>query len=124
MSRLTVELADEWNTWGTPEVAAAKAAVIDRACDVAGRDHRSLRRSVQALFFLVDDADTARRILESAPADRSVAGGPEVIADAVSRYLDAGFDEIIFPDFTLGTDADQRLAAYDRLNREVLARFR
>jgi alkanesulfonate monooxygenase SsuD/methylene tetrahydromethanopterin reductase-like flavin-dependent oxidoreductase (luciferase family) len=124
MSRLTVELADEWNTWGTPEVAGEKASVIDRACDAAGRDPRSLKRSVQALFFLVDDADTARRILEAAPADRSVAGGPEVIAEAVSRYLDAGFDEIIFPDFTLGADAEQRLAAYDRLNREVLARFR
>jgi alkanesulfonate monooxygenase SsuD/methylene tetrahydromethanopterin reductase-like flavin-dependent oxidoreductase (luciferase family) len=124
MSRLTVELADEWNTWGTPVVAAEKAAVIDRACELAGRDPRSLRRSVQALFFLVDDVDTARRILEAAPTDRSVAGGPDVIAEAITRYVEAGFDEIIFPDFTLGADASQRLASYDRLNREVLDRFR
>jgi alkanesulfonate monooxygenase SsuD/methylene tetrahydromethanopterin reductase-like flavin-dependent oxidoreductase (luciferase family) len=124
MSRLTVELADEWNTWGTPAVAAEKVAVIDRACELAGRDPRSLRRSVQALFFLVDDVDTAGRILEAAPADRSVAGGPDVIADAIARYVDLGFDEIIFPDFTLGADASQRLAAYERLNREVLDRFR
>jgi alkanesulfonate monooxygenase SsuD/methylene tetrahydromethanopterin reductase-like flavin-dependent oxidoreductase (luciferase family) len=124
MSRLTVELADEWNTWGTPVVAAEKAAVIDRACELAGRDPKSLRRSVQALFFLVDDVDTAARILEAAPADRSVAGGTDEIAEAISRYVEAGFDEIIFPDFTLGADASQRLAAYERLNREVLDRFR
>jgi alkanesulfonate monooxygenase SsuD/methylene tetrahydromethanopterin reductase-like flavin-dependent oxidoreductase (luciferase family) len=124
MSRLTAQLADEWNTWGTPDVAGDKVAVIDRACENAGRDPRTLRRSVQALFFLVDDADTARRILDAAPADRSIAGGPEVIADAIARYVDLGFDEIIVPDFTLGADTSQRLAAYERLNREVLSRFR
>lgn len=124
MSRLTVELADEWNTWGTPTVAGEKTAVIDRACEAAGRDPRSLRRSVQALFFLVDDESTAHRILESAPADRTVAGGPDVIADAISRYVALGFDEIIFPDFTLGADAETRRANYERLSRDVLNRFR
>lgn len=124
MSRLTVELADEWNTWGTPEVAGSRAALIDRACVAAGRDPRSLHRSVQALFFLVDDDATARRILESAPSDRTVAGGPDVIADAITRYVESGFDEIIFPDFTLGSDAAGRLATYDRITREVLTRFR
>lgn len=124
MSRLTVELADEWNTWGTPEVAGQKSAVIDRACDKAGRDPRSLRRSVQALFFLIDDESTARRILESAPADRSVVGGPDVIASAVSRYVELGFDEIIFPDFTLGADAETRRSNFERINREILSRFR
>ena len=124
MSRLTVELADEWNTWGTPVVAGERAAVIDRACENAGRDPRSLRRSVQALFFLIDDESTARRILESAPPDRSVVGGPDVIADAVARYVELGFDEIIFPDFTLGTDAGTRRANYERISGEVLSRFR
>lgn len=123
MSRLTVELADEWNTWGTPDVAGEKATVIDRACETAGRDPRSLRRSVQALFFLIDDDATARRILESAPSDRSVAGGPDVIAAAISRYVELGFDEIIFPDFTLGTDAETRRVTYERISREVLSRF-
>lgn len=124
MSRLTVELADEWNTWGDPSVAGEKSAIIDRACERAGRDPSSLWRSVQALFFLVDDEATASRIRASAPSDRTVAGGPSVIADAVARYRQLGFDEIIFPDFTLGADPDQRRANYERLSREVLDQFR
>lgn len=124
MSRLTVELADEWNTWGTPDVARDKARVIDRACEKAGRDPGTLHRSVQALFFLVDDESVAQKILGSAPADRSVAGGPTVISEAIARYVEAGFDEIIFPDFTLGADAEARRSTYERLKAEVLSSFR
>jgi len=124
MSRLTVETADEWNTWGTPEVAAERIGVIDRACERAGRDPRSLHRSVQALFFLTDDDEHAERIRATAPADRSVIGNDDVVAEAIARYRDLGFDEVIFPDFTLGGDADRRLASYERIRSRILGRFR
>lgn len=123
MSRLTAELADEWNTWGTPAVAAERATIIDRACERAGRDPATLHRSVQGLFFLVDDADTAERIRAGAPADRSIIGSPSMIADAIAQYVDAGFDEVIIPDFTLGFDAERRLEAYERFTVEILSSF-
>ena len=47
-----------------------------------------------------------------------------MIADAVARYVEIGFDEIIFPDFTLGADAETRRDNYERISEEVLSRFR
>lgn len=62
--RLVAELADGWNTcWAwTPADYAARAAVLDRACEEVGRDPASVHRSL-GLYALVgeDDADLARR---------------------------------------------------------------
>jgi probable F420-dependent oxidoreductase len=65
--------ADGWNTawvW-TPEDWAARAAVLDRACEEAGRDPASVTRSV-GLYALAgeDEADLAarfRRLQELSP---------------------------------------------------------
>jgi probable F420-dependent oxidoreductase len=62
--RLVAELADGWNTcWAwTPDDYAARAAVLDRACEEVGRDPATVHRSV-GLYALggEDDADLARR---------------------------------------------------------------
>lgn len=123
MSRITVTTADEWNTWGTPEVAATKAAVIDRACEKHGRDPKSLHRSVQALFFPTPDRTTAESILAVAPSDRSIAGGVETFVDAIGQFVRSGFDEVIVPDFTLGSDPSARRDSYEMFRAEVLPHF-
>lgn len=123
MSRITVTSADEWNTWGNPEVAAEKAQVVDRACDRHGRDPESLHRSVQALFFPTDDDSAAQAILAAAPPDRTIAGSTATIVDAIGAFVDAGFDEIIVPDFTLGSDASARRDNYELFRSEVLPHF-
>lgn len=123
MLRLTARFAAEWNTWGTPDSAAP---VIDRlraACEKEGRDPATLRKSVQALFFLVDDESEAADLRTKMPADRAVVGGTDRIIEAVERYRALGFDEVCFPDFTLGASATERRESYSRLASEVLSAF-
>ncbi len=120
MSRITASHADEWNTWGTLKEARPRLDAIQQSCEAIGRDPASLRTSVQALFFLVDDASVAARIAAKAPADRSIIGDVHHIAGELTAYREAGFDEVIFPDFTLGTDAGQRRETYERIATEVL----
>lgn len=124
MTGITVRHADEWNVWGTPDTAGEKAATLDQACERLGREPRSIRRSVQAFFFLADDREKADRIRAKAPADRSVIGGPDEICAAIARYGDLGFDEIIVPDFSLGAGPEQRRASYARFVEEIIPNFR
>ena len=123
MTAITARHAHEWNTWGTPETAAERIAVLRRACESIGRDPATLRCSVQGMFFVTDDADKAERLARSAPADRAVIGSLERIAERIEGYVEAGFDEVIIPDFTLGSTPEARRIMYDRFAREVLPHF-
>lgn len=123
MTAITARHAHEWNTWGTPETAAERIAVLRRACESIGRDPATLRCSVQGMFFVTDDADKAERLARSAPADRAVIGSLERIAERIEGYVEAGFDEVIIPDFTLGSTPEARRSMYDRFAREVLPHF-
>jgi alkanesulfonate monooxygenase SsuD/methylene tetrahydromethanopterin reductase-like flavin-dependent oxidoreductase (luciferase family) len=46
--------------------------------------------------------------------DRSIAGPVDQIVEQLGAYVEAGFDEFIVPDFTLGTTAEER---FDNLRR-------
>ena len=120
MSRIAAAHADEWNTWGNVSEATTRLAAIHRACEDIGRDPATLRTSVQALFFLVDDATAAAKIAEKAPSDRSIVGNPDQIAESLHEYRRAGFDEIIFPDFTLGGTQTARHEAYERIASDII----
>ena len=120
MSRITASHAHEWNTWGTVEQAAERISTIRRACESIGRDPATLRTSVQALFFLVDDSAVAAKIAAKAPADRSIIGDAHHIAAACATYRDLGYDEIIVPDFTLGSTPESRRESYERFATEVI----
>lgn len=43
MLRLTARFAQEWNTWGTPEVAGGVIAKLREACEKEGRDPATVR---------------------------------------------------------------------------------
>ncbi|MEZ5177970.1 MAG: TIGR03560 family F420-dependent LLM class oxidoreductase [Acidimicrobiales bacterium] len=117
MAALVARWADEWNSWGTPEVFAEKGAHVTRALEEAGRDPATLARSTQALVFLgPDGATTAERFAAIRPA---IGGTPEQLVEVVGRYAEAGVDELIFPDFTFGPQA-QALETIDQLAREVV----
>lgn len=121
MLRITARHAHEWNAWGTPETTAPLVTRVETACAEVGRDPSTLHRSVQALFFLVDDPATAERIRAVAPADRSVVGDASHIRGVVEKYAAQGFDEIIVPDFVLGDTPEQRRAGYERFRDQVIA---
>ena len=124
MTAITARHAHEWNTWGTPETARERITVLRRACEKIGRDPATIRCSVQGMFFIVDDPAKASRLAASAPEDRAVIGSLQHIAERISGYLEAGYDEVIIPDFTLGPTPEARREMYQRFAEEVLPNFR
>lgn len=124
MLRLTARFASEWNTWGTPEGASVVIARLREACEKEGRDPATLRKSVQALFFIMGDEASAESLRPKVPADRSVVGTVSQLVDVIGAYQEAGFDEVCIPDFTLGGSAAQRLESYQTFWSEVASKFR
>jgi len=121
--RIAAEHAQEWNVWSTPEVFAHKSAVLDRHCEDLGRDPTEIRRSTQALLFLSDDESYLARFRDSDIGRSAIVGTPAEVVDIVGGYRDAGVDELIVPDFTLGT-GERRTETLTRFHEEVAAHFR
>lgn len=115
--------ADEWNMWSLPPELAAKRDELDRACEANDRDPATIATSTQALFVVLDSNDEAQKWLDMLKARPCVAGTPERIAETVAAWREAGVDEVIVPDFTLGGGA-QRAEALDRIIEEVAPAFR
>jgi alkanesulfonate monooxygenase SsuD/methylene tetrahydromethanopterin reductase-like flavin-dependent oxidoreductase (luciferase family) len=120
MLRLTARWAQAWNIWGTPERVRDRSAALDQACAAVGRDPATVRRTAQALFFLIDDDDAANAIRARVPADRLVIGGAAELVDNLGDYQAAGIDELIVPDFAFGKTSEKRREAYDRFWNEVV----
>jgi alkanesulfonate monooxygenase SsuD/methylene tetrahydromethanopterin reductase-like flavin-dependent oxidoreductase (luciferase family) len=123
MMRITARHADEWNTWGDVEAATTKTNAFLAACDAVGRNPTTMRRSVQAIVFLEDDADTLAGLRENAPAGRSIVGTPSELVDTIGQYVELGFDELIVPEWNFGRDLDARLAKIDRFRTEVASQI-
>jgi alkanesulfonate monooxygenase SsuD/methylene tetrahydromethanopterin reductase-like flavin-dependent oxidoreductase (luciferase family) len=124
MLRLTARFADEWNTWGDPALVAERTESFLRACDTEGRDPATVRRSVQAMVFLVHDEDAAERMRPHVPAGRSLVGTTSQLVDQLAEYVAQGVDEFAVPDFTLGNSPAERADTYARLHADVLSAFR
>ncbi len=120
MLRITARHATDWNTWGNPVLAADRYQAFATACDTVGVDIDAKHKSVQAMFFLDGDAD---KIAASEVGDRAITGSNEQIIDAIGQYVSTGFNEVIVPDFTLGSDAAARLDAYARFRDEIIPAF-
>lgn len=110
--------ADEWNAWGLPDHIAERSAALDRACEAAGRDPGEIARSAQALVMFTEDDAEADRLAAAVPRPLLV-GSPERMREVVAGYAEGGLDELIVPDFTLGTGA-QKIEALDRFREEVV----
>lgn len=119
--RIAATYADDWNVWGGPEVLKQKGAVLEEHCRAIGRDPNDIHRSAQAMLVLTDDAGMIERM--KASGRPVIAGNAAQVRDVVQAYIDAGVDELIIPDFNLGTGA-ARLGQYDRFWDEVAVHFR
>ena len=115
MLRITARYADQWNTWATPEQAAAPRAALLEACDAVGRDPATIWKSVNALVEL--DASTP-------PPGRAVLfgsgpGGTRRPDRAVRRV--SGYDELpSCPSWNLGTDKTEIADNVARIKTQVL----
>ena len=100
--KIAARLADEWNAWSTPDVLRHKVGVLHRHCESLQRDPDDIKVSTQALLFLsTDEAWVAERKQRDA-GRAGIVGTPGEVVEIVGQYRDAGADELIVPDFTLG----------------------
>ena len=123
MMRITARWADVWNTWGDPALVRDRTTEFDRACAAVDRDPATMRRSAQAMVFLVDDDATRDTMRSKVPEGRSLVGGPSELIDLLGEYVEAGLHEFAVPDFTLGRTPEQRRDTFERLRHEVLSAF-
>jgi alkanesulfonate monooxygenase SsuD/methylene tetrahydromethanopterin reductase-like flavin-dependent oxidoreductase (luciferase family) len=120
--------ADVWNTWGQPDHIAERSAALTRACEGVGRDPDTVTRTAQALVFMVDEGADAgaianvERLLERS-AMPAIGGTVEQLRDVVAAYAQAGLDELIVPDRSLG-QGTAKLERMDRFIDEVAPAFR
>ena len=120
---MVAEYADEWNVWSTPEVMVQKSAVLGELCARLGRDPADIERSSVALLFLVDTDAEADKLRAHDFGRPSLIGTPGQLQEQLAAYAEAGVDELIIPDFTLGGGAEQD-ETLDRFLAEVAAPFR
>ena len=100
--RIAARFADEWNSWATTEVFRHKSAVLDRHCESIGRDPATIARSTQALLYMSTDESWLKRHRDRDSARPRLVGTPAEVADQVGQYQEAGVDELIIPDWTMG----------------------
>ena len=115
--------ADEWNMWSLAPALAERRAVLNQKCEAIGRDPGEIATSTQALFFVLDNNDDAETWIKMVEGRPCVAGTADRIAESVAAWRDAGVDEVIVPDFTLGTGT-QRADALDTIIEQVAPTFR
>jgi probable F420-dependent oxidoreductase len=123
MLRITARHADEWNTWGAPEMAGGALTKLLTACEQVERDPATMWKSTQALVFMSDNADLAANIRAGEMGERSILGSNEQLVDEFGRYVELGFDELIVPDFTLGGTPAERFEKYGELQSEVISKL-
>ncbi len=115
--RIAARHADEWNVWGDVETLRSKMKILDGHCADLGRDPGEIQRSACTLLMLTDDAGALEQARKRMPRPL-LAGNVETVQETVRAYARAGVNELIIPDFNLGS-RDQKLAVMDRFIREV-----
>ncbi|HVT68661.1 MAG TPA: LLM class flavin-dependent oxidoreductase [Trebonia sp.] len=112
MLRITARYADEWNTWGAPDVAGENRAALLRACEQTGRDPATIRTSANAMIELGGQP----------PSGRGIGGSAQQLVDQFGQYAELGFDEFILPDWNLGDDRSERADNVARIKADVIDR--
>ena len=121
--RIAAQYADEWNAWTSPDVLAHKVGVLRKHCDELGRDPSEIQVSTQALLFLSTDESWLAGKRDSDMGRSAIVGTPDEVTEIVASYRDAGADELIVPDFTLGP-MQRRKDTCDLLIKQVAPNFR
>jgi F420-dependent oxidoreductase-like protein len=123
--RIVAKHADHWNVWGGPTVLARKSAILEEHCAKAGRDSKTIQRSVNMALLITEKKDEIDRLAETimtrmgmtAPdaRDTCLAGTPDQIRNRLNELKAAGattlFIPTLFPSFdVLRRDMDKFIA--------------
>lgn len=118
--RIAAQWADEWNVWGNPEILQHKGEILARHCADVGRDPSEIKHSANAMLTMSDDPERLERA-RSAPGFPGIVGTVDEVKAIVQQYADAGVDELIIPNFNMGSHARER---YDEFIEQVAPEFR
>jgi len=95
-------------------------AILDQHCENLGRNPADIQRSAVALMFITEDAAFAKKMRESTAKPPKIAGTVSELRDVIAGYAEAGVNEFIVPDFTLGPDCNQeKLDTLDRFIEDI-----
>ncbi|MFT5531433.1 MAG: F420-dependent oxidoreductase-like protein [Candidatus Poriferisodalaceae bacterium] len=121
--KITAKYADEWNYWVEPDLLVHKNAVLDGHCNDIGRDPAEIKRTAVALMFIAEDEAGIAKMRGRDFGRATILGTAEEVIDTVGRYIEAGCDELIVPDFTFG-DLERKKATMDLFIERVAPNFR
>ncbi len=107
MLGLVARHADAWNMWSLPPAMRARSEVLARRCEEIGRDPATLRRTTQARVLVTGDRHRANAFVDALAPRAAVAGPPSAFAEVAAEWAAAGVDEVIVPDWDLGTGAER-----------------
>jgi alkanesulfonate monooxygenase SsuD/methylene tetrahydromethanopterin reductase-like flavin-dependent oxidoreductase (luciferase family) len=101
--RTTATYADMWNSEGTVAEVTAHDAILREHCVAVGRDPAEIERTLTIDLVIRDDAAEGRRALAELRAlngatgeyEEGLCGPPELAADGLRPYLEAGFTHFI-----------------------------
>jgi alkanesulfonate monooxygenase SsuD/methylene tetrahydromethanopterin reductase-like flavin-dependent oxidoreductase (luciferase family) len=118
--RIAARYAEDWNAWTTADEMVRKREVLHRHCEELGREPAEITISTQALLYLSTDESWLARKRDEDTGRPSLIGTPEQVVETVAAYRDAGVDELIVPDWTMGT-LQRRKDTYDFFREAVVA---
>ncbi len=121
--RIAARYADEWNAWGTAEDFRRRTALLADHCAAVGRDPGSITRSTQALVYLSTDETWLAPRRQDPSARPQLLGTPAEMVDQVGAYDAAGVDELVVPDWMMGS-ARRTMDTLDLFWNEVAVHFR
>jgi F420-dependent oxidoreductase-like protein len=94
--KIAARYADGWNVpFVSPEIFAHKNAVLDEHCEAVGRDRNEVKRAINVGLAWTEESLQAQ-FGALAPMVRGgvLSGTDEQIIDMISRYVDAGADQV------------------------------
>lgn len=130
--RIVARHADHWNVWGGPKVLARKNAILEEHCSKAGRDSKSITRSVNMALLFTDKPEEIDRLTEtitkrmgahaSDARDICLAGTPDRIREKLRELRAAGATTLFIP--TMFRPPDELRRDMDRFIAEIAPAFR
>jgi alkanesulfonate monooxygenase SsuD/methylene tetrahydromethanopterin reductase-like flavin-dependent oxidoreductase (luciferase family) len=121
--RIAARYADEWNAWGTAEDFRRRTPVLAAHCDAVDRDPAAIARSTQALVYLSTNEEWLAPLRRDPSARARLLGTPAEVVEQVAAYDAVGVDELIIPDWMMGSAA-RTVDTLDLFWNEVAVHFR
>jgi F420-dependent oxidoreductase-like protein len=130
--RVVARHADHWNVWAGPKVLARKTAILEEHCARAGRDSRTIQRSVNMALLITDRPADIDRLAETIAArmgshaadarDTCLAGTPDQIRDQLGLLRAGGATTVFIP--TMFRPLDDLRRDMDRFIADIAPGFR